>query len=99
MACQPPGNGSPPGKAQGFRGQDTVERHDGLDVIMEKVLQWEQENPASNGREMIKLANNITDTIMTQAMQAMSEVAWRPRASGRNVDCFSRIEPRRVSEG
>ena len=53
MACQGPGNGSPPGKARGFRGQETVERHDGLDVVMEKVVQWEQENPASNAREMI----------------------------------------------
>ena len=34
-------------------GQDTVERHDGLDVVMEKIDQWEQETPASNGRRMI----------------------------------------------
>ncbi len=34
-------------------GQDTVERHDGLNVVMEKIDQWEQENPTSNGREMI----------------------------------------------
>ena len=34
-------------------GQDTVERHDALSVVMEKIDQWEQENPASNGREMI----------------------------------------------
>ena len=34
-------------------GQDTFERHDGLSVVMEKIDQWEQENPASNGREMI----------------------------------------------
>ena len=33
--------------------RDTVERHGGLNVVVEKVLQWEQENPASNGREMI----------------------------------------------
>ena len=42
-----------PGKARGFRGQDTVEGHGGFDVDMEKVVQREQENPASNGREMI----------------------------------------------
>ena len=42
-----------PGKARGIRGQDTVERHDGLDVVMEKIDQWEQETPASNGRRMI----------------------------------------------
>ena len=42
-----------PGKARGFRGQDTVERHGGLDVVMEKIVQWEQETPASNGREII----------------------------------------------
>ena len=34
-------------------GQDTVERHDGLSVVMVKIDQWEQEHPASNGREMI----------------------------------------------
>ena len=34
-------------------GQDTVERHDGLSVVMEKIVQWEQEHPASNGRDMI----------------------------------------------
>ena len=42
-----------PGKARGFRGRDTVEGHGGFDVDMEKVVQREQENPASNGREMI----------------------------------------------
>ena len=42
-----------PGKARGFRGQDTVEGHGGFDVVMEKIVQREQENPASNGREMI----------------------------------------------
>ena len=30
-----------------------VERHGVFNVIMEKTVQWEQENPASNGREMI----------------------------------------------
>ena len=53
LACQGPGNGSRPGKARGFRGQDTFERHGGFDVVMEKIVQWEQENPASKGREMI----------------------------------------------
>ena len=33
--------------------EDTVERHGGFDVVMEKVVQWEQENPASDAREMI----------------------------------------------
>ena len=33
--------------------EDTVERHASLDVVMEKIVQGEQENPASNGREMI----------------------------------------------
>ncbi len=42
-----------PGKARGIRGQDTVERHGGLDVVMEKIVQWEQETPATNGRRMI----------------------------------------------
>ena len=32
---------------------ETVARHGGLDVVMEKIVQREQENPASNGREMI----------------------------------------------
>ena len=31
----------------------TVERHGGFDVVMEKVVQWEQAPPGSNGREMI----------------------------------------------
>ena len=30
---------------------DTVERHGGFDVVMEKIVQWEQENRASNGRK------------------------------------------------
>ena len=38
LACQGPGNGSRPGKARGFRGQDTVERHGGFDVVMEKIV-------------------------------------------------------------
>ena len=42
-----------PGKAHGRREQDTVERHGGLDVVMEKIVQREQENAVSNGREMI----------------------------------------------
>ena len=53
LACQGPGNGSLPTKARGFGGQDTVERRDGFDVVMEKIVQWEQENPASNARDMI----------------------------------------------
>jgi len=53
LACHGPGNPSLPGKARGFRGQDTVERHGSFGVVMEKIVQWEQENPASNGREMI----------------------------------------------
>ena len=44
---------SVPGKAPGFRGQDTVERHGGLNVVMEKIVQREPENPASDCREMI----------------------------------------------
>ena len=34
-------------------GQDTVECHAGLDVVMEKIVQREQETPTSNGRDMI----------------------------------------------
>ncbi len=32
---------------------DTVEGHGGFDVVMEEVVQWEQEDPAPNGRERI----------------------------------------------
>ena len=32
---------------------DTVERHRGLDVVMEKIDQWELENPAPKGRGSI----------------------------------------------
>ena len=32
---------------------DIVERHGGLNVVMEKIDQLEQETPASNGRGMI----------------------------------------------
>ena len=32
---------------------DTIERHGGLNVVMEKIAQLEQEMPASNGRGMI----------------------------------------------
>ena len=53
LVCQGPGNRSLPGKARGFRGQDTVERHGGFSAAVKKVLQWEPENPASNGRDMI----------------------------------------------
>ena len=53
LLCQGVRKSSLPGKARGFRGQDTVERHDALSVVMEKIDQWEQEDPASNGREMI----------------------------------------------
>jgi len=53
LACQGPENPSLPGKARGFRGQDTVERHGGFDVVMEKIVHQEQENPAANGRERI----------------------------------------------
>ena len=53
LVCQGVRKSSLPGKARGFRGQDTFERHGGFDVVMEKIDQWEQENPASNGREMI----------------------------------------------
>ena len=32
---------------------DRVEGHGGFDVVMEEVVQWEQETPASDGRERI----------------------------------------------
>ena len=32
---------------------DTVERHGGLNVAIKKIVQWAQETPTSNGREMI----------------------------------------------
>ena len=54
MLCQRVRKSSLPGKAGGFRGgQDTIERHAGLDVVMEKIDQWEQEDPLSDGLEMI----------------------------------------------
>ena len=53
LVCQGVRESSLPGKARGFRGQDTVERHDGLSVVMEKIDQWEQETPPSTGRGMI----------------------------------------------
>ena len=53
LVCQGVRKSSLPGKARGITGQDTVERHGGLSVVKEKSVQWEQENPASNGREMI----------------------------------------------
>ena len=34
-----PGNPSLPRKARGFRGQDTIERHGGFDVVMEEIVQ------------------------------------------------------------
>ena len=33
--------------------QDTVERHGGFSAAVKRVLQWEQECPASDDREMI----------------------------------------------
>jgi len=33
--------------------RDTVERHGGFSAALKKILQREQEKPASNGREMI----------------------------------------------
>ena len=54
LVCQGVRKSSLPGKSWRIQGgQDTVERHGGLDVVMEKIVQREQENPASNGREMI----------------------------------------------
>ena len=54
MLCQGPGNRSlSPAELAESGGQDTVERHCGLDVLKEKIVQREQENPASNGREVI----------------------------------------------
>ena len=53
LVCRGVRKSSLPGKARGFRGQDTVERHDGLGVVRETIDQWEQENPASKGRDMI----------------------------------------------
>ena len=41
LVCQGVRKSSLPGKAGGFGVQDTVERHAGLDVAMEKIFQWE----------------------------------------------------------
>ena len=51
--CQGPGNPSLPGKARGFRGQDTVERYGGLNTARKKINQLAQQSPVSNGRGMI----------------------------------------------
>ena len=40
-------------RARGFRGQNTVECHAGLDAVREKTVQPEQENPGLNQRGMI----------------------------------------------
>ena len=53
LVCHGVRKSSLPGKARGFRVQDTVESHGGLDVVMEKINQSEPERPTSNGREMI----------------------------------------------
>ena len=53
LVCQAPGNPSLPRKARGSRGQETVEGHGSLNVVVEKIDHWEQENPASNGREVM----------------------------------------------
>ena len=42
-----------PRQSSRIQGQDTVKRDGGLDVVMKKIIQWEQENPAFNGRERI----------------------------------------------
>ena len=39
LVCQGVRKSSLPGKARGFRGQDTFERHGGFDVVMEKIVQ------------------------------------------------------------
>ena len=49
LACQRPGNGSLPGKARGFRGQDTVELPVDLDAVLDKIDQVEEATAASAG--------------------------------------------------
>ena len=53
LAGQGPGNRSLPPAELAESGVRTVERHGGLDVVKEKIVQRERENPSSNGREMI----------------------------------------------
>ena len=66
-----------PGKARGFRGQDTVERHAGLDVVMEKIVQREQENPASKGREMIDDFRLRGSTTWRRMGDTVTKGEWR----------------------
>ena len=42
-----------PGKARGFRGQDTVERHGGRDPVVDKIDQAEEEAAALSGAGMV----------------------------------------------
>ncbi len=44
---------APPSSRIQGGGQDTVARHDRFSAAVKKVLQWEQDNLASKGREMI----------------------------------------------
>ena len=57
--------------------QDTVERHDDFDVVMEKIVQREQENPASNGRAIIDDFRLPGSSRCRQVGRHLSDGGWR----------------------
>ncbi len=54
-----------------------VERHGGLDVVMENIAQWEQANPASNGRKMIDDFRLRGSRTWRRMGVTLSEGGWR----------------------
>ena len=79
LVCQGLRKSSLPGKAGGFRVQeDTVERHGGLDVVMEKIDQREQETPTSNEREMI-------DVFRLWGSRTWRQMAFHPFDGGEEI--------------
>ena len=97
LACQGPGNPSLPRKVRGFRGQDTIQRHGGFDVVMEKYLQREQENPASNDREMID--DFRLEEVTQMPSDAVVQVDHLQRGSGPPKWSTFRATPTLLSQG
>ena len=75
--------------------QDTVERHCGFSAAVKNVLQWEQESPASNGREMIddfRLRGSRTWRRMGEYSTETKLFTWMVHALDNDNDSLSEGE-------
>jgi len=67
---------------------DTVEGHGGFHVVMEKVVQWEQEDPASDARERIDDFRLVGSRTWRRRCVHLTKRGWRTEVAHQVANGF-----------